>query len=137
MLGNVNAILKGREAEKVYFYNALAVADDNPKTPTAIDVRKYKKISIYVYSTLDATIDVYYRLDNNTARHWNGTTFQASYHDAPSKKASISVPGQLHNLDDFFDEISDSVFEYLQVCFKSQTVPTTGSVTIYIIGELN
>lgn len=126
--------LTGRNIEQVYFHNALAITDTNIKQSLSIDLTKYREIYFFARSSLDQPVDVYLNIENAITTVWNNGAWDATN----ERKITLPASGgsRIYLLNTARAWLNGKI-KTMRIDVGCNAAPTSGSVTVYVMGVPN
>ena len=132
--GNVLTQATGSKVKKEFFAKSMSISDKETKRSDEINIGKYRRFSIFCYSTVDVDIKLFldYRGEDRgyiyyydkEDENWNSST------DIKIKPNSYTI----YNLTTHYDFIKHLVVENLEFRIKPLDEPSEGSISIWIEG---
>lgn len=128
--------LSGRNAVKITIINAVEIRSAGDRSYNNICLTPYKEIKIWARSSLDQPVGIFFQPSGVVQQVWNGTGWEG-YGKYGSITATIPAnPGaKIYDLTTIYPELKlhDTVTPY-STC---NTAPTSGSLTLFVVGVLN
>lgn len=138
-MGVVNAKIIGslpnRSVVEIIAHNALAITDSDYHASQLINLTPYKKFTIIGYSSLNQPVKVLFSLGNTfvNSKFWNGTSWVSSV----SSPAIIDGTGDRFLITSQMSYLNNIGLNNIIIQVGCSTAPTSGSVTIKILGVPN
>jgi hypothetical protein len=130
-----NVQLSGRNVEEVIVANAVALTSTDTQTFN-VDVSKYKKVQVFGFHSHDQEVTLNFFTKARATKVWDGTNFESS--ETEVKLATSDVLMYLFNTKvKFLDEWISNGGQGLFITVKPTIAPTSGSITIYLMGVPN
>lgn len=130
------ASLKDRNVEEKILFQGKAITDTVFYASPIISVSPYEKVSFLVNSTLDQPITIYFQIGTETipvksTETWDGTAFGERSIQIPADNGFQQAIG-------FSDIDYDSLYaQEIKVVVNCSTAPTTGSLSLVLLGVKN
>jgi hypothetical protein len=134
--GNVKVQLSGTNVEVVKIMDALAITNTSTTASNLVDLSKYSRGKLVVYSTLGVEFDFWVQLGSTLSTFVFGDDSWDDLSNPP-----IVIPSQAHvrfliNSHPRYREFFNSGITSLRSVVRCRTAPTQGAVTVEYWGSL-
>jgi hypothetical protein len=138
--GNVKVQQSGTIIKPFILFNALAITDTARELSPIIDVRDVKNLRFYIQNTLNAelTVGVYASPISQSSLDALLVYFEDGWKTTYHTGSVITVTdrsGSIVDLGSFYTFLNNLKVSRLQMSLTALTVPTSGSVSVWVVGE--
>lgn len=123
--------------EEVLIFNGLEIRDTSNHLSGYIDVTKYKKIMVEAYSSHDQDVNLQLMANGGNVQWFDGASWVSGYDSDKKITMDSAVAGRRYNLNSFWPDMLDRPLKEVQILAKCDTAPTSGNLTIRVLGVLN
>lgn len=129
--------LTGRNVEKTSIFNGLAITDTTNKVSSTIDLTKYKQVTFIVINSLDQEVElIFQEVIGTFYGYYNPST--SAWVATNNNPIKVPSSGQRRNiLNTVPVPLFDRPLERVTVIARCTTAPTTGALTVYVLGVPN
>src|SRR5690606_27152342 len=124
------------------FFDALAITDTNRVVSQVYDISNLSKFYLYVRSTLDAEVRLGIRVTanknepaTNAVMFWNGQQYENTF---PTNNTGLPIPNTQNAwilLNSRYKWLNDIIADRMAIQLMATQVPTTGSISVYLVGR--
>lgn len=124
------------------FFDALAITDTNRVVSQIYDISNLSKFYLYVRSTLDAEVRLGIRVTanknepfTNAVMFWNGQQYENTF---PTNNTGLPIPNTQNAwilLNSRYKWLNDIIADRMAIQLMATQVPTTGSISVYLVGR--
>lgn len=124
------------------FFDALAITDTNRVVSQVYDISNFSKFYLYVRSTLDAEVRLGIRVTanknepfTNAIMFWNGQQYENTF---PTNNTGLPIPNTQNAwilLNSRYKWLNDIIADRMAIQLMATQVPTTGSISVYLVGR--
>lgn len=124
------------------FFDALAITDTNRVVSQVYDISNLSKLYLYVRSTLDAEVRLGIRMtanknepSTNAVMFWNGQQYENTF---PTNNTGLPIPNTQNAwilLNSRYKWLNDIIADRMAIQLMATQVPTTGSISVYLVGR--
>lgn len=121
----------GRDVEELFPWNALAIADTSLVGVT-VDLKRYKKVYIYAYSSLNKNVKIWYQTATGSTLYYK----DGVYKDSSADPVLMTAPSARYDITSKYPQISNGL-KTIRFYAQCDDIPTSGSLTLVIWGVPN
>jgi len=138
--GNVIVQQSGTIIKTFIVFNALAITDTTREVSPIIDVRDVKNLRFYIQNTLNADlkVGVFVNPISQTSQNALWVYFEDDWKTTYHENSVITVTdrsGSIIDLGSFYTFLNNLKVSSLRMSLTALTVPTSGSVSAWVVGE--